>query len=327
MPGFEALLERAADHPDLRRHALKRLSRLTLDRGDRARARARFEALVDLAPDYLVYASDYVTLGTIQLEDGDLDAARETWRRGAAIYPRHHELARLRAQHFGDEAPVAAPSVPAVAEESLGVRRIPVRTPMISPRSDLVTVIGEAIAEVCQPGDVVAVSESAVAAGQGRLLPLELVQPGRLATVLCRFVGEGGPLRSPAGMQGAVLEVGHARITAAAVAGALGKALGRKGWFYVVAGKPAAMIDDVGACMPPHDHHIIFGPRDPDGMAAALAAQLGCPVAIVDANHLSGAWVVGASRDVDRAWLARALSDNPAGNEDEQTPVVVVRRA
>jgi hypothetical protein len=29
---------------------------------------------------------------------------------------------------------------------------------------------------------------------------------------------------------------------------------------------------------------------------------------------------------VDRAWLSTALVDNPAGNEDEQTPVVLVRR-
>ena len=46
---------------------------------------------------------------------------------------------------------------------------------------------------------------------------------------------------------------------------------------------------------------------------------------MVDANHLSGAWVVGASEGVDRDWLTRVLADNPAGNEDEGTPVVLVR--
>ena len=86
------------------------------------------------------------------------------------------------------------------------------------------------------------------------------------------------------------------------------------------------MIDDVAACMPPHDHHVLFGPRDPDGLARSLAAQLGCEVAIVDANHLSGAWVVGATPKVDRRWLTAALADNPAGNEDERTPIVLVRR-
>jgi hypothetical protein len=45
----------------------------------------------------------------------------------------------------------------------------------------------------------------------------------------------------------------------------------------------------------------------------------------VDANHLSGAWVVGASPGVDEQWVTAALMDNPAGNEDEQTPVVILR--
>jgi tetratricopeptide (TPR) repeat protein len=322
----EEVLERAVNREQLRRHALKRLSRLALERGDRVRARSLFEALVDMAPDYLVYASDYVALGIIQLEDGDPEAARSTWRNGAAVYPRHGELQRLRSEHLGEDSPVAVPAVPPVAEQSLGVRRIPVRTPIISQRSGLIELIEPALAGVCQPGDVVALSESAVAAGQGRMLPLELVRPGRLAATLCRFVGEKGPLHSPEGMQGAVLEVGQLRVAAAAAAGAVGKVVGQKGWFYRVAGKSTAMIDDVGACLPPHDHHVIFGPRDPDALSTDLAATLGCPIAIVDANHRSGAWVVGASPGVDREWLALALSDNPAGNEDEQTPVVIVRR-
>ena len=86
------------------------------------------------------------------------------------------------------------------------------------------------------------------------------------------------------------------------------------------------MIDDVAACLPPHDHQLIFGPEQPNALSCTLATALGCDVAIVDANHRSGAWVVGASPGVDRAWLSSALADNPAGNEDEQTPVVIVRR-
>jgi hypothetical protein len=78
--------------------------------------------------------------------------------------------------------------------------------------------------------------------------------------------------------------------------------------------------------MPPNDHHMVFGPRRPDELATELAGALGNPVAVVDANHLTGAWVVGASAGVDRPWLTDVLRDNPAGNEDERTPVVLVRR-
>jgi tetratricopeptide (TPR) repeat protein len=320
-----AILERSASHPKLRRHALKRLSRIALERGERAAARRWFEALVALAPDYLVYASDYVALGRLQLEAGDADAARETWRRGARIYPRHRELRVLRQEHFGEAESLAAPRVAPVAEQQAGVRRIPIPTPLITNRTDLAPLVDGATAGKRRPGDVIALAESPTAAAQGRVLPLELVRPGRLARLLSRFVGEIGPLHSPEGMEGAVMEAGRIRIVLGAVAGAVGRPLGRRGWFYRVAGPRTAMIDDVAACLPPLDHHLIFGPIEPGALARELARALDCEVAVVDANHRTGAWVLAGSDGVDREWLARALADNPAGNEDEQTPVVLVR--
>lgn len=321
------LLEAAAGRPPLRRHAVKRLSRLALQSGDRERALRWYGELVGLAPDYLVYASDYETLGRLQLDGGDREAARETWRAGAAIYARHAGLRRLRHEHFGEDEPLATPRIAPVSEAEEGVQRIPVRTPMISSRTGLLEVIDPATREARRSGDVLAVAESAAAAGQGRLVPLELILPGRLARFLSRFVGAIGPLHSAEGMEGAIMEAGRPRIMVAAVIGGLTRPLGRSGWFYRIAGPRTAMIDDVAACMPPHDHHVIFGPLDPERLAGELARALGCEVGVVDANHRTGAWVVGASPGTDARWLAQALRDNPAGNEDEQTPVVIVRRA
>jgi len=319
------VLEEAAEHPELRRHALKRLSRLTLEQGDAAAARHWFAELVALAPDYLVYASDYDRLGTLELAAGEREAAHATWRCGARIYPRNARLRELLAEHFGEREALARPKIAPVSEGQVGAKRIPVRTPFITLRTRLAELIADATRDVLEPGDVIALAESATAASQGRIVPLELVGSGPLARVLCRFVGKIGPLHSPEGMQGAVLVAGRPRVVLGAIAGAVGKLIGRRGWFYRVAGPQTAMIDDVAAAMPPHDHHVVFGPRAPDETAAELAAALGAAVAIVDANHLTGAWVVGASSGVDRPWLTAALEDNPAGNEDEQTPVVLVR--
>jgi tetratricopeptide (TPR) repeat protein len=320
------LVKAAASGPPLRRHALKRLSRLPLERGDWDEARKWFGELLGIAPDYLVYASDYVTAGSLELEAGNRDGAREIWARGASIYPRNDGLRALLEEHFGDAGPRGTPNIEAVSERKIGARRIPVRTPFITARTGLHTIVEESTEGVRRPGDVLVVAESAAAAGQGKLTPLELVSPGPLAARLSRFVGKIGPLHSPEGMQGAIMEAGRARVAAAAVAGAAGKVVKQRGWFYKVAGPNAAMIDDVAAALPPHDHHVIFGPRDPDGLARELADRLGCDVAIVDANHLTGAWVVGATPGVDRGWLTAALADNPAGNEDERTPIVIVRR-
>lgn len=323
----EALMEESLADDELHRHAIKRLSRIALARGDAEQARRRFEALVALAPNYLVYASDYETLGKLQLEAGDREAARATWRQGSKTYPRHPGLRALREEHFGETDQLAEPRIAPVSEERVHAQRIPVRTDFIDARSGLLEVIGPATEGQRRPGDTLALAESAAAAGQGRLVPLELIRAGRLAHLLSRFVGKIGPLHSAEGMEGAIMEAGRPRVVLGAIAGGFSRPLGIAGAFYRVAGEQAAMIDDVAAALPPHDHHVVFGPRRPDELGARLASELGCEVAIVDANHRTGAWVVGGSAGVDREWLQRALADNPAGNEDEQTPVVIVRPA
>src|SRR3989442_367027 len=111
------------------------------ERGDRERARKLFAELVALEPDYLVYASDYVTLGTLQLETGDREAARATWRAGAGVYPRNADLRRLLEEHFGETPPEKAPKIPPVQEDELGVRRIPVRTRMITSRTGVLDLV------------------------------------------------------------------------------------------------------------------------------------------------------------------------------------------
>lgn len=319
------VLQAAATGPPLRRHAVKRLSRIALERSNDAEALRWFGELVGLAPDYLVYASDYVTLARLQLKAGDRDTAHETLTNGARIYPRNDELNALRAEHFGESEALSKPRIAPVSEERMGITRIPVRTPMIGPRTGLIGVLEPATAGVREPGDTIALAESAAAAGQGRILPLELMDAGPLAHRLSGFVGKIGPLHSPEGMQGAIMEAGRPRVLAGALAGGVLRLLGRSGWFYRIAGPRTAMIDDVAACMPPNDHHVIFGPLAPGSLSQELAGELGCGVAVVDANHRTGAWVIDASPGVDREWLRAALMDNPAGNEDEQTPIVIVR--
>lgn len=315
------VLEEAADNAELRRHALKRLARVNLDRGDIDAAIRWQTALVEMAPNYLVYASDYLLLADLYNSQGMTDQAEQVLRRAQAIYSRNSDIARALGRTSANLKLARA----RFDEESAGVRRIPVQTPLITPRSDLITVVDAATAHIRRRGDIIAISESPAAASQGRILPLELITPSLLARILCRYVGAIGPLHSPAGMQGAILDVGTARVLAGALAGAVGKLFGRKGWFYRVAGASTAMIDDVAACLPPLDHHIIFGPAQPDSLASRLAGALGCEVAIVDANHLTGAWVIGASDGVDRRWVEMVMADNPAGNEDEQTPIVVIQ--
>jgi hypothetical protein len=126
-------------------------------------------------------------------------------------------------------------------------------------------------------------------------------------------------------MQCAIDECGAPRILLAAAVGAVGKLLGRRGDFYKVAGIQAAAIDAPGtAGIQEFQNCVIKAPRDPDGVARALAEALHCRVAVVDVNDIESA-VLGASAGVDRERVRLALKDNPLGQGAEQTPLGILR--
>ena len=69
----------------------------------------------------------------------------------------------------------------------------------------------------------------------------------------------------------------------------------------------------------------IFAPCDPDGFARSLEERIGISCAVVDANDLGKAKVLGRSSGVCDGSVEAALLENPHGNSDEQTPVVVLK--
>ncbi len=207
-------------------------------------------------------------------------------------------------------------------------QRQPVRTHLVTSADDAV----EVVARYAQPlGDdvrLVAVSERMVAITQGRSYPMDQIRPGRLARLLVRYVtrpGYGIGLGTPQTMQLAIDEVGVPRILLAAFLSAVTKPFGVHGVFYRVAGPQAAAIDGpTSYTIPPYNQAATLGPRDPGGAARALAASLGVPVAVIDAND-AGCNVLGASPGVDRPFVEALFADNPLGQAREQTPICIIR--
>jgi hypothetical protein len=176
---------------------------------------------------------------------------------------------------------------------------------------------------------LVAVSERMVAITQGRSFPMTEIRPGPLAKLLVRFVtrpGYGIGLGTPQTMQLAIDEVGIPRILLAAFLSAVTKPFGVHGVFYRVAGPQAAAIDGpTSYTIPPYNQAATLGPTDPNGAARRLAAALGVPVAVIDAND-AGCNVLGISPGVDRRFVSNIFADNPLGQAREQTPICIVRR-
>lgn len=206
--------------------------------------------------------------------------------------------------------------------------RHPVRTHLVTATDDAAAVVTRYVGRLPEDVRLVAVSERMVAITQGRSHPMDTIRAGWLARLLVRFVtrpGYGIGLGTPQTMQLAIDEVGAPRILLAAALSAVTKPFGVHGVFYRVAGRQAAAIDGpTSYTIPPYNQSATLGPRDPDGAARALAAAVGAPVAVIDAND-AGCAVLGASPGVDRRFVQALFADNPLGQAREQTPICLVR--
>jgi len=214
----------------------------------------------------------------------------------------------------------------AIHEPSLpdGLVAIPVRTRLIARGDDLHDVLAAALAGLARAGDVVAIAETAVAIAQGRFIAAEAIRPSRLARVLARRAGALATINQPESLQLVIDQVGSWRVLGAACLHVAGRLAGRRGVFYELLGEAIAAIDGYTGTLPPYERAIVLGPAEPDRVSAELAAALGLHVAIVDANDLRKAKALGASPRLVRENVERALLGNPAGNGDEQTPLVLL---
>jgi hypothetical protein len=205
-----------------------------------------------------------------------------------------------------------------------GLVAIPIRTRLVGPGEDLAALVAPAVGGIARPDDVVAIAETAVAIAQRRFVAAEFVRPSRLAYLLARRAGALATVNQPESLQIVIDHVGVRRVVLAGAAHVLGRLRGKRGVFYEMLGEAIAAIDGYTGTLPPYERAIVFGPAEPDRVCDDLRERLGFGFAIVDANDLRRAKVLGASRGLVRANIERALLANPHGNSDEQTPLVVL---
>ena len=209
-------------------------------------------------------------------------------------------------------------------------QRLPIKTHLITKDDNMVDVVNKYAKDLLQEGDILFISEKAVACTQNRAIPMEDIKPRKLAVTLSKYVTKtpaGIGLGIPETMEMALQECGTLRILFAAGCSVVGKLLGKKGWFYMVAGPKARGIDGpTEGTIPPYDHYVVLTPLDPMGTSKKLAKALGHPVAIVDINDL-GANILGYSeKEPSMDLIAQILGDNPLGQSDECTPMGIIRK-
>lgn len=182
-----------------------------------------------------------------------------------------------------------------------------------------------------QPGDIVSSSEKVIALCQGRVVTEDEVKPGFWAKFLCRFVHqtEAGPgMGLPVKMQFAINVCGLGKVLWAAVCAAVDKLRGVHGTFYEMLGTEVSGLDGFyGEDIPEYEHMGVRVPSEPAKVCDEVYDKTGIIMMIVDANDLN-VELLGkgqALADWSEEDLLGLIRDNPAGQDRQLTPFVLIR--
>ena len=213
--------------------------------------------------------------------------------------------------------------------------RIPLSSRLIEAGDDLFALLEEYARPHIHPGDLLFVSEKIVCICQNRMLPTDSVETGWLATFLSKRVRNyaGTPQfrglghgTAPA-MQLLIEEAGYPRVLFAAAVSALTRTF-IPGAFYYLIGKRAKSIDcPMSWTLEPYTRYAKKAPLDPRGVARQIKERFGVETVIVDANY-RGAFSLGKSSSaISEKFIREVLHDNPAGQDSEMTPFLIIRKA
>jgi hypothetical protein len=206
-----------------------------------------------------------------------------------------------------------------------GGKTLPIRTPLLCPGDNLYDVFEKYASKHAKQGDILAICESALAIMEGRAYYVEDIKLGFLARTINKLFKMDSSLSSPYSLEMGIREVGAAKIIFSIIAGAAGRIIGRAGDFYLLAGRAVATIDDCTGTLPPFDKYVVMGPKSPQKSADEFKKRTGFDMAVVDVNDLGKVDVLGVSDPTLKERIVEALKTNPQGNDNQQTPIALIR--
>ena len=202
---------------------------------------------------------------------------------------------------------------------------LPIKTHLLGSLDKPMDVCIKYTKDLIQPSDILTIGETPLAIMQGRYINPIYISPSLQSKLLCKFFHPTSSLATACGMQTLINIEGPSRILLAWIFGALFKIFGVKGMFYRIAGEQARLIDDLTGTTPPYDKNIVLGPKNSKRVCDEIAQKLGIVVAVVDVNDLGKVKIISSSNENHNKLIKEALINNPAGNANEQTPLVLVR--
>ena len=203
---------------------------------------------------------------------------------------------------------------------------IAIKTNLLGAFDEPIQTIKSYCKDIIKKGDILVIGETPLAIMQGRYLSPKVLDYNFYTKILCYFFHPTSSLATACGMQLLINKIGVTRITISLFIGFLFKLIGIKGIFYILAGKQSSLIDDISGTTIPYDKTIVLGPKNPENICKEISSLLKIDSAIADVNDLGGVKILACSNQSIKKVLLHALKINPAGNDDQKTPILLIRR-
>ncbi len=207
----------------------------------------------------------------------------------------------------------------------------PIKTHFVGTDDKLTDIIEKYVLPLVQKEDIIVLCQKIVSITQGKVIYKKDLRVGFWANFLSKFARKtpyGFSVGNPLKMQVAINLAGLPRIFLASILGGLGKVLGIKGIFYRVAGNQINQIDGFyGEAFPQYSEMGILGIKNADNLCSQLRKKYGFSFAVADINDLGGN-ILGKSQDLRNKnnFLLELLKSNPAGQSNQRTPIVILRK-
>ena len=209
--------------------------------------------------------------------------------------------------------------------------RFAVQTHFVEVGEDQAELVRRYILPLYQEGDVLSFGAKVMAMCTRNVKTRDEVKPGFWANHLWRFAGinsTGVGMHEPYKLQLVIDMCGLPRVLFAAFVSAVTRPFGVHGLFYKICGKGVGGIDGFyfRSSFDRYKELALINPPNPVELCNQLEKDTGIPVVLMDANDIEQNQL-GKCDDFPLSddEIQDAMSDNPSGQGDELTPLILIR--
>lgn len=210
-------------------------------------------------------------------------------------------------------------------------QRYAIQTHFVQRRESQAELVRRYVLPLYQKGDVLAFGAKVMAMCTDSVKTKDDVHPGLFARTAARFAGinsTGVGMHEPYKLQLVVDMCGLPRVLLASFVSAVTRPFGVKGLFYKICGHGVAGIDGFyfRSSFDVYKEMALINPEHPQELCDALTAETGVPTVLMDANDIDQNQL-GKAHDFPLTddQIQDALRDNPFGQGDELTPLILIR--